>query len=62
MAEGLGQHLMIEMYDCDERLLNDPSVIESTMLQTVSSTWCFAPASKPSVSFAIACGWSPAGW
>jgi hypothetical protein len=27
------------------------------------SSVCFArPLSKPSISFAIACGWSPAGW
>jgi hypothetical protein len=29
---------------------------------TPSSVWCFAPDKMPSVSFAIACGWSPAGW
>jgi S-adenosylmethionine decarboxylase len=32
MTEGVGKHLLIEMYDCDERMLNDPEVIESAML------------------------------
>src|SRR5262245_40070975 len=28
---------------------------------TPSSTWCCELANNPSVSFAIACGWSPSG-
>ena len=28
---------------------------------TPSSTWSFSPRSRPSVSSAMACGWSPAG-
>src|SRR5690242_8400764 len=29
---------------------------------TPRSVWCFAPDKTASVSFAMACGWSPAGW
>jgi hypothetical protein len=29
---------------------------------TPRSVWCFAPEEIASVSFAMACGWSPAGW
>src|SRR6185436_8991344 len=28
---------------------------------TPSRTWCFAPATAPSASASIACGWSPCG-
>ncbi len=29
---------------------------------TPSSTWSRSPRATPSMSAAIACGWSPAGW
>ena len=43
--------------------LDDPGMLWVFPLPvTPSSVWCLKPSLMPSTSFAIACGWSPAGW
>jgi S-adenosylmethionine decarboxylase len=37
-AEGVGTHLIADLYGCDEALLKDPSFVESALLEAIESS------------------------